>query len=74
MPLVDIEHLGHKFKLIYEDWICYSYLCEKCNCVVDLYINNHAKYDNLLLMYDNDKYYEKLNLTCDEIIIKNIIE
>jgi membrane-bound inhibitor of C-type lysozyme len=69
--MFDKNYLGHKFKRsekynkMYED-----YICEKCDIEV-AYANNRIISLNAKIV--NHKF-PALNLTCEEIIIKNIIE
>jgi hypothetical protein len=70
MSTIDKYYLGHN--LIYDDFFknsIYSYRyfkCIKCNTKIIIHNNN---YKSLI-----DGYYVESYLTCNEIIIKNIIE
>lgn len=64
------NYLGHSFILKetrYKNY--YKYICERCN--VAIYYESPGHYD---LDEDEGEVFEQLELTCEEIIIKNIIE
>jgi len=73
--LAEIKYLEHKFECISTN-INYTYLCKKCNCVAYLNINDKIPYEKIVLKVidTSNKKLINLNLTCDEWIIKNIIE
>ncbi len=64
--LFDLTILGHDF--YYSD----GYICRKCNCTAHMSSHNNKVYQRA------NNYYQRLNwidlLTCEENIIKNIIE
>ena len=74
MLINDLNHLGHEFIMIWKNEIILH--CKKCNC------------NCFRIMYPNNtiwSYFQKIKtgafygdyiplLTCDEMIIKNIIE
>ena len=64
------NYLGHLFLEI--DGVDFSYKCEKCKILI---WNSSIGNDDYWLLGD-DLYHirNKLKLTCDEYIIKNIIE
>jgi predicted SprT family Zn-dependent metalloprotease len=59
---MDITYLGHQFKKRQNKR--YSYRCQKCN-IIAYYVN--YQWEN----YDDSEY---LDISCNEYIIKNIIE
>ena len=70
--MIDLNYKNHNFQLtggISE----YHYFCTKCN--VSMWYNYDSTYNFYGLFIDNLKDYKKVKyLTCEEIIIKNIIE
>lgn len=65
--MFEINYLGHDFKV--EDAITGDYICNICNCIIWFYT------------YDNEEFYLSLidgyymnAISCNETIIKNIIE
>jgi len=72
-------YLNHNFELIRNELssnICISekYICKKCNCKIIIFddecheILQNYKYNNIILFGDI------LTLTCEEYIIKGVIE
>ncbi len=68
-------NLGHKFKDVYLDdkWSEHKFLCESCNVLIYFTRDNIATISSYskILTY---KYGAELKLTCNEVLIKNIIE
>lgn len=65
--MLEINYLGHLLKEI--ENVRFSYICKNCGIKVWIKTNDY-------LLLDNDLYHigKKIKLTCDEVIIKNIIE
>lgn len=74
--MFQIEYLGHSFNFRKQYEMCY---CLKCNIRVyfpfeeEIYAKNIIK-GNKYLYLNNYIEWVDLNLSCDEYIIKNIIE
>lgn len=74
------RYLGHNF----ESWELEHYItakvsiCTKCNIIIlheKTYIKNNSIYFHSLKLNPNSyRDWAVLNITCDEMIIKNIIE
>jgi len=72
-----IEYLNHRFELIIISNYGKTYTCNRCNCKVDKFIDTPYYKSNKNQYWLHDIYgkpYKILNLTCDEMIIKNIVE
>ena len=65
----NFTYLNHNFKESYINYACY--ICEKCGCIA--HIANNNKYYQRDINSDNFKKWIEL-LSCEENIIKNIIE
>ena len=71
--MIDKNYLGHKLEHYTYFYPHYDFKCEKCNII--LYYNEQDKYQyNLCDGNCLVNLGPKCNLTCDEYIIKNIIE
>ncbi len=73
-----IECLGHKFDTIpvSASDIAPAYRCIRCKCAAYSY-TNHETYSNMQLFIIDEENFRpdnKLIISCDEFIIKNIIE
>lgn len=71
--MLNINYLGHTFIFYKVDLTCYvdEFICEKCNIIV--WCDNFT----IKYYYIRPNYHwfsELLELTCDEHVIKNIIE
>ena len=68
--MINLNYLGHSFKLSrkYNMGEDADYVCEHCNVLV-WYRN-----DNDIFWFNIPDYWIKLKLSCNEMIIKNIIE
>jgi len=77
--LSNFEYLGHNFSPLTKTTCYVTYFCLKCNCKISKceigipYSN--VKEDKYWVCFNQlYVFHNSLNLTCDEIIIKNIIE
>ena len=74
--MFQVEYLGHMFNLKKQYEMCF---CLKCNIRVyfpfeeKVYAENIFKYNKYLYEIHSLEWVD-LNLSCDEFIIKNIIE
>jgi hypothetical protein len=78
--MIDKNHMGHEFVHNSETGNvgsrCIYYTCSKCKIII---FNTEDKYERKIFI-SNDwtgtpfEPNDELNLTCDEVIIKNIIE
>lgn len=66
--MLDKNFLGHIFINEVQQWSGF-YLCEKCNIMTSISV-----WDNLQKCWFTGKLPHNVVLTCDEVIIKNIIE
>jgi hypothetical protein len=64
----DLKHKGHEFKILHEH--INTHECLKCGMVVLIIEGVKISY----LMYTNDRNPYKDCISCNEMIIKNIIE
>lgn len=62
--------LNHEFELIGEDSNA-NYICAKCGCDIDMF---GYKTERRAMMWDKLIGWHVELITCDEFIIKNIIE
>ena len=71
------EYLGHHFKYIHTDQFngfIFYYSCLKCNCCAFTSFAD-LKFRKAMIVNDIHKTYTaEIVLTCDEYLIKNIIE
>ena len=67
-----MEELGHDFVSRYNMGNeSYNYICLKCK----LKVYYDKKYERIFYyLYDNMKLWKKVDITCEEWVIKNIIE
>jgi hypothetical protein len=71
--MIDLNYLGHKLKPYYDIYPEYDYKCEICNII--LFINIQDKYHQAnYCICSGDSIDDKCTLTCEEYIIKSIIE
>lgn len=68
------NHLGHEFSKFTDTRYYNDFMCKKCKIriqyEIDRYLSTYEKYFKV----NNANILDELNLTCDEEIIKNIIE
>lgn len=69
IDLIDLNFLNHEFIKNIEKNSSH-FTCIKCRCLLNYLRNSYIKY---FLYFPNRIYMEK-PLTCNEVIIKNIIE
>lgn len=71
--IIDLNYLGHKFSIKYSNapYKYFDYQCKKCKVLVwyDVSDGNYSIIDSDLQLTT-----EYLNNTCDEMIVKNILE
>lgn len=74
MKIVNSNYLGHIFKLYskYTESNFERYICDKCNVIVFQPTEEHLYISTLSLLDDIGPII--LELSCEQIIIKNIIE
>lgn len=65
---MNLNYLKHKLTRISDSK--YIFTCEKCNSIIKYDIHSNIYY----YLDTGDGHFYSLMLTCDEMIIKNIIE
>jgi len=63
--------LGHELQLLHKTYGLYTYICVKCNSHIQSFLRSNSKHEYYIYGIN---YFRDLDLTCDEVIIKNIIE
>lgn len=64
------NYLGHEFKLISQSLTrTNAYICIKCKCEIDHFLSG-----KIVFWRKNGRYSEILEISCNEYLIKNIIE
>lgn len=66
---MNINYLNHSFKVIDDEFVWTDIKCEICDVFV-VYFKNASIYEIIGQFGD----YKKLNLTCEEVIIKKLLE
>lgn len=77
MKIFDNNYLGHNFTVVYFNSEIKTLSCDKCNCCAyfstDKTLIYNGESDNYYFWCDDISYYKRL-ISCNEIIIKQIIE
>lgn len=74
-----IEYLDHIFianykNNFYKNTVCGTFNCNKCNLYVCLSMRNYYINSCQFMIDEIKNIWKELNITCNEVIIKNIIE